>query len=257
MEDIGLVNVGLDVPELKGLHFMPTLTWHAFFYFQGPVLIGGKKYDNGACILYPAGTAHDYETLNGFVNSYIGFFAPSDLFTKLSLRPGKVIFPNNCLEINSILLKISIEASARRRGWEEAVNGLILIMLSAIARGIEVERSSREDLNLQFASLRAKYLSNVADEPKIEEIIAESGCSRTSFYRLYMDFFHISPKDDLIWAKLKKAREMILAEPEEKLYKIAAACGFNDITHFSRLFKKRYGYAPSDYVRAALAKKEE
>ncbi len=255
MDEIRLINVGLDVPEIKGLRFTPTLTWHAFFCFQGPVLISGKKYDSGACILYPAGMPHDYETLAGFVNSYIGFVAPAELFAKLSLRPGKVVFPNNCREINNVLFDIRVEITGRRRGWEEVTDGLILKLLATIARGIEIERIPRDELSLKFTALREKYLSNIDGGTNIEEIIAESGCSRTSFYRLYMKFFHISPKDDLIWAKLRKARELILANPEEKLYKIADACGFNDITHFSRMFKKRYGYAPADYVKAALTEK--
>ncbi len=251
MDEIRLINVGLDVPEIKGLRFTPTLSWHAFFYFQGPVVIGGKKYGGGACILYPAGMPHDYETLAGFVNSYIGFIAPAELFAKLSMRPGKVIFPDNCREINNVLFDIKGEMTARRRGWEEVTNGLILKLLATVSRGIEIERIPQGELSVKFTALREKYLSNIDGETKIDEIIAESGCSRTNFYRLYTRFFHVSPKDDLIRAKLQKARELILANPEEKLYKIAYVCGFNDITHFSRMFKRRYGYSPSDYVKAA------
>lgn len=252
MSETGFVNAGYNVPEIKGLHFQCTLSQHAFFYFQGPAIVNGKPVDSGACILYPGGTPHNYSTLNGFVNSYIGFYAPEELFSKLSIATNRVLHPENCEEINNILLDILQEDTERRRGYEEAINSLILRLLIAISRGTEQknERQSHADAMKKMATLRKRYLSDIVNVPDINELICTSGFSRTQFYRLYTLFFRTSPKDDLIRMRLESARELIRSEPDKKMYEVATACGFNDVPNFFRFFKKRYGYTPKNYANA-------
>ena len=103
MDTIRFVNAGYNVAEPRSLTFKWALNQHAFLYFQGPVIVNGKECTSGACILYKKGTPHDYVTLKGFVNSYIGFYVPTDLFTKLNIKTDKVIYPDNCDEINDII----------------------------------------------------------------------------------------------------------------------------------------------------------
>ena len=253
MQEICFVNAGYNVPEIKGLRFQCTLSQHAFFYFQGPAIVNGKEVDSGACILYPGGTAHNYITLNGFVNSYIGFFAPYELFSKLSIGTGKILYPDNCGEINDILLNIIEEDTERRRGYDEAINALILRLLIAISRGTEQKNEKRVNTDVldKMTELRALYLSDLSSVPDINELIRLSGFSRTQFYRLYAFFFHVSPKDDLIRTRLESAREIIRSEPDKKMYEVASMCGFNDVPNFFRFFKRRYGYTPKDYAKAA------
>lgn len=253
MGDIGFINVGYNVPEIKGLHFQCTLSQHAFFYFQGPAVVNGKTVDSGACILYPGGTQHDYVTLDGFVNSYIGFHAPAELFQKLSIGTNRVLYPENCGEINNILLEMLHEDTERRRGYDEIINSLIIRLLVAISRGTEQknEKKANVDAMNKMAELRTAYLSDLVNVPDINELIYRFGFSRTQFYRLYSVFFHVSPKDDLIRARLEYARELIRSDPGRKMYEVAGACGFNDIPNFFRFFRRRYGYTPKDYAKAA------
>ena len=251
MKDIGFVNVGYNVHELKGLRFQWTLSQHAFFYFQGPALVNGEEVDSGACILYPGGTPHNYITLSGFVNSYIGFYAPDDIFQELEIGTNRILYPNNCLEINHILLDILNEDAERRRGYDKAINSLILRLLVAISRGTEQEKEANDDSLNKMTSLREIYLADLVNVPNIDELIRDFGLSRTQFYRLYTHFFHASPKDELIWARLERARELIRSDPDKKIYEVAAACGFNDAPNFFRIFRRRYGYTPKDYAKAA------
>ena len=257
MSEIKFVNAGYNVPEFKSLRFHWALNQHAFLYFQGPAIVGGKKIDSGACILYTKGTLHDYVTLSGFVNSYIGFHAPDELFSKLSVKTNRIIYPKNCGEINDVLREICRENSDRRHGYDEAINSLILRLLVVISRGTVQKSESYidPDLKNKMITLRTKYLADIVNVPDINDIIRDSGLSRTRFYKLYSYLFHVSPKDDLIWARLKKARELISSDPGMKLYEVAGACGFNDAPHFFRSFKNRYGYTPKDYANAAMGNK--
>lgn len=48
--------------------------------------------------------------------------------------------------------------------------------------------------------------------------------------------------------RLKKA-ERLLRERSKKVIDIASECGFENVTYFNRLFKKKYGVPPSGYIQ--------
>ncbi|MBQ3110769.1 MAG: helix-turn-helix transcriptional regulator [Clostridia bacterium] len=252
MNTLKFVNAGYNVAEPGGLVFKWALNQHAFLYFQGPVIVNGKEEQSGACILYKKGTQHDYVTLKGFVNSYVGFNAPEELFTKLSLETDNIIYPANCGEINGLIFNICKENSTKGLGFEEAIQASLFSLLVAVARGInsdyEAVRSS--DLKNKLTLIRSDLLSNLVSPPNFDFLLKQYGISRTQGYKMYSLFFKSSPKEDLIWARLEKARSLMHLNHEMKIYEIAELCGFTNIPHFFRLFKSRYGYTPKDYFSA-------
>lgn len=259
MNEIMFVNAGYNVAEPRSLTFKWALNQHALLYFQGPVLVDGKQYGSGACILYKKGTPHDYVTLKGFVNSYIGFQSPADLFTKLNIRTDKVIYPDNCEEINDIIFSICKENSTQNRGFEEIINAQILRLLVILSRGTNHDNDSKRssDLKNKMALIRSSYLSDIVSPPDFELLLKQHGISRTQGYKFYSRFFHTSPKEDLIWARLEKSRTLMRLNPEMKIYEIAEMCGFTNIPHFFRIFKTRYGYTPKDYTHAIKLDNED
>lgn len=252
MDSIRFVNAGYNVAEPRSLRFHWALNQHAFLYFQGPVLVDGVEYSSGACILYKGGTPHNYITLKGFVNSYIGFYAPCDLFTELNITTDTVIFPTNCDKINNILFTICQESSLFSYGYEITLKARILDLLVAIAQGTNTapENEKTSDLKNKMTFIRTELLSNISSPKNFEALLKENGISRTQGYRLYSAFFHSSPKEELIWARLEKSRDLMKTEPNLKIYEIAEICGFSNIPHFFRIFKRRYGYTPKDYTDA-------
>lgn len=259
MDELRFVNAGYNVAEPNSLTFRWALNQHAFLYFQGPVLVNGIEYSSGACILYKGGTPHNYKTLRGFVNSYIGFYAPDDLFKTLNIKCDEIIFPSNCGEINDILFSICTENATKSFGCEIALKARILDLLVAIARGTNcLEKDSQSsDLKNKMSRLRSIYLSDVKNPPDFESLLKECGFSRTQGYKLYSSFFHSSPKEDLIWARLELSRNLMQLKPDSKIYEIAEMCGFSNIPHFFRIFKSRYGYTPKEYSHALKTDRDD
>jgi AraC family transcriptional regulator len=79
-------------------------------------------------------------------------------------------------------------------------------------------------------------------------LAAESGYSRTHFYRMFKAATGKTPHRYLLELRLKRA-ESLLENRSLSLIDIAFACGFASHAHFSTVFRSRYGLSPSAYRR--------
>ena len=54
-------------------------------------------------------------------------------------------------------------------------------------------------------------------------------------------------------AALQEAKEILEISPEEPIKEVAAAVGYSDAYHFSKLFKKHYGISPLYYKKESFS----
>lgn len=115
--------------------------------------------------------------------------------------------------------------------------------------GVFVARSSR------LSAIKAFILSRI-DNPELclEEVAAHQGIS-SSYVRKLFAAEGAKFTAFVLEIRLAKVLEM-LADPESRGHAISAIalkCGFNDISYFNRVFRKRFGCTPSDlrYGRVA------
>jgi YesN/AraC family two-component response regulator len=64
-----------------------------------------------------------------------------------------------------------------------------------------------------------------------------------------------SPINYLIKIRLEKAKEILLNENSGSIKSIANHVGYDDVYHFSKLFKKYYGISPLYFKKKAMCKK--
>jgi len=73
---------------------------------------------------------------------------------------------------------------------------------------------------------------------------------KKEFFKIYQD----TPGHYLMEKRLEKTKEN-LALSDDSISHIAYDCGFKSLSHLSRIFKKKYGLAPSQYRQNLLGKK--
>ena len=83
-----------------------------------------------------------------------------------------------------------------------------------------------------------------AENVTLEDIANAANISRSEAGRCFNTYMGCSPIDAIIQYRLQIAHQL-LNEKEQTLQQISDACGFNSVNYFSRQFKKKYGYAPS------------
>ncbi|MFY7665853.1 helix-turn-helix domain-containing protein [Flavobacterium sp.] len=78
----------------------------------------------------------------------------------------------------------------------------------------------------------------------IEEVARHCELSEFQFFRLFRVVFNCSPYDFISCLKLEFSKKLITSG-KFSLSEIALLAGFNDLSSFSRAFKKHYGFSPS------------
>jgi AraC-like DNA-binding protein len=76
----------------------------------------------------------------------------------------------------------------------------------------------------------------------------QCGVSRERLHQVMKRWIGMSPSDYLRTVRLHRAKDMLLeGQPAAS---VAAACGFADQAHFTRWFRRAFGYTPGDLVQA-------
>ena len=94
--------------------------------------------------------------------------------------------------------------------------------------------------------------NNIFKSISIEEICQEFVLSRSSLQAMFKDNISMPPKQYINELKLTKSKLMI-KEGKYTISEIASALGYTSIHYFSRKFKVRYGYTPTDYAKSVYS----
>lgn len=80
----------------------------------------------------------------------------------------------------------------------------------------------------------------------VEEIAHLVGIERSHFSKMYRKVYGIAPIDFLLQLRMQEA-QLLLQHTSYKIAEIAQAVGYQDISSFSKAFKKRVGISPHAY----------
>ncbi|MCY9656798.1 helix-turn-helix domain-containing protein [Paenibacillus chondroitinus] len=83
---------------------------------------------------------------------------------------------------------------------------------------------------------------------RVDELIDQSGMSRTTFFSRFRSLTGLSPTEYMLNLKLESAK-VSLETTSLSVKEIAAYLQFYDEFHFSKLFKRKFGLSPSAFRR--------
>lgn len=85
--------------------------------------------------------------------------------------------------------------------------------------------------------------NNIFNDISVEELAAMTNRSLTSFKKDFKRIFGMPPHRWVVERRLEQAR-MLLLSTNQTVSEVGALCGFANISHFIKLFKRRYGTTP-------------
>jgi AraC family transcriptional regulator, exoenzyme S synthesis regulatory protein ExsA len=98
------------------------------------------------------------------------------------------------------------------------------------------------------ACMREIMERNYAYNMKLEQYALLCGQSLTSFKRNFKSTFHTTPGKWLIRKKLEYARHLLSAS-DKNINEISFDCGFENTSHFIRIFRQTYDSTPLQYKK--------
>jgi AraC-like DNA-binding protein len=90
--------------------------------------------------------------------------------------------------------------------------------------------------------MEANYTFNLS----VDEFARMAQRSVTTFKREFQEYYHTSPGKWLTHHRLEHAK-LLLYTSRKTISEIAYDCGFENISHFSRIFKEKYSLSPLQY----------
>ena len=122
--------------------------------------------------------------------------------------------------------------------------GLVLSMLRGYTRGRS--ESSEEP---EFLNWITSYMSLHLSEPlSVSDMAARAGLSASRFSQVFRNRFGRPPHQFLLHLRIQRAQDL-LHHTSLTMREISAQCGFSDVHHFAKTFKRLSGQTPGSYRR--------
>ncbi len=133
------------------------------------------------------------------------------------------------------------------RGWQLGIKAALFDLWLALISCATEKPTAHTDKSLdKMKEILAFVGAHAAEKITIERIAAQSGYSASHFMKFFKNVMGISFVDYLNEMRLTTAARMLTASAEPVI-SIAAACGFENVSYFNRLFKRKYQKTPAAY----------
>lgn len=128
-----------------------------------------------------------------------------------------------------------------------------------------LEKVAQEVDKIQLADHDEKLMSNILRvinanlsnvDFSVDMLAEEVGLSRVHLYRKMKELTNETPSDFIRNVRLKQAANL-LGSAHRNISEVMYSCGFENITSFSRAFKKLYNMSPRQYMQEAEERKEK
>lgn len=190
-----------------------------------------------------------YSENQSFVHDYIRFGPESDFEHSLlsRVKMHRLFSSAAPAQMEALLQLLAAEFYSDHHYRIEAMTHLMSFLLIQIAEysySMLLEDSSAK--HTAFLNLRVDLFSNPQHYTTVESAARCLHISTSHFQALYKSYFHITFMQDVITARIQKARQL-LEQTDQPNYEIADACGYANVSHFSRQFRHITGQSPGEY----------
>lgn len=184
---------------------------------------------------------------DSFSEANIDFcFGHSDAFeNKIPSKRAKIIY--------SYVEEIKKELNSKESEYQLQVKSLLNLLLINLVRNFNYSDQEISVNSLQFKSIQ--HILNYIDEHfteklSLDELAEKAGMSPNYFSSFFKKISGISLWDYISNKRINMAVQLLRENGLGKnILEIATLCGFNNTTHFNKMFKRITGMTPTEYKK--------
>lgn len=213
----------------------------AIFRFNGIDTEVGKD----TLVLYPPNVPIYYRASGeSYSDNWLFFTADKNELSVLAYPVETPVHDPLAVEINSLFQFLCVENACRSPYRDINVDYAIRILLNKL-----IEFQDKPDVPSKYRDLvvlRQKIYAEPGRFSTVADMAEFMHISNGRLQTLYKEAFGISCVSDIIAARIKYARYKLICS-DMTLAEISLECGYKNIEHFFRQFKKNTGYSPKEY----------
>jgi AraC family transcriptional regulator of arabinose operon len=234
------------------------VAYYLFLRYHTPVEVltrtGVVEGRPGDCLIYTPRTPQWYGSKDvGFRDDWC-HVSGNDVKRCLKdfrLPVNRLFRPSSTPFVTPTLEQVKEELLCRKPHWQQRAAIKVVDLFLLLSRHLHVppnRRPSHAGARQMdtFGQVRRTVHERLDEAWSVDAMAELAGLSESRFSVLYREFFGVSPTEDLIRARLQRAR-MLLANASVTVTQVARECGFSNIYYFSQLFRNRVGCSPSAY----------
>lgn len=167
-----------------------------------------------------------------------------EAWSAVGLVPGKVLQLGSVASLITILDKIVDEGQQSDTHTTEIIDGLEQVLLALIARHRGSVRGEKSGARHVYETVVNMILEDYRNLESLSELAKRSGYSSEYLCRIFKRFHGQSPYQVLLHRKMSAAW-LLLRNGHLQVSAVSRELGYEDPLHFSRVFRKTMGCAPS------------
>ena len=227
--------------------------WHSHDYWELVYCTGGKgtfhlesgvtiNYCQNQAVAIPPREMHMNSSMEGFSNIHLQVDAPTFPYKSAFMVEDD---GERHMGIAFDQARYYYQSDLKRRE-------LVLSALGDLIASYMVVFRDNRDFSGTVEVIRASIIRNFADPGfQLDEEIRQMPFNYDYVRKLFHKEMGLTPLKYMTDLRMKKAKSM-LATPQNvdlTVAEVAENCGYSDALYFSRVFKKYYGCAPSEFAK--------
>ena len=194
-------------------------------------------------IISPAQTRHEVVIVPGALLEERELSLEKVTAQKLSTRTGSARVARDFVHI-----ALSEAPTLPANAAANVANTLLDVLLNPFLEAAsENNRCSPASMRLRVHAFIQAHLRD--PELSIDQISSALGCTKRYLHMLFSDY---------IWqARLNSCREELETKAGKTVTEVSFSWGFSSSSHFSRIFRKHFGIAPSSLIRGQVQAHQE
>lgn len=228
---------------------------YIFVHYYSPVTLrlGEQNYvtQPGACVLIEPCVAQYLYSEEALVHNWLHFYAqPEELPWLADIPINAPFYIPHSERISELFRRIELEFFSkdiyRELMLENQVHAFFVWLLRQLRSPAEPVTVPKA-VEAAVTQVRKQMLTHPEKEWSIAQMAKTVPLSTSRFHAVYKALFGTTPTQDLIDARVDRAKTLLRTDVNISLREVAEKLGYHDQYHFIRQFKAVTGHTPGAY----------